>query len=199
METSHWTPLIYQYRNMAFRSGSAYTDSATWRLITPLRDGMNLVAKEFVASRPDQTGVLILSEMAGAAQEMGEALIINPFHIEEFAEALEPALEMPVEEQKRRNQAIQDRLRRYDVNRWAEDFVQTIISTHQSEAARRARSLTGRAHTSLVQHYRTATKRTLLLDYDGTLVPFAGQPRPARPDKALVNMLNELAKIPRMN
>ena len=72
-------------------------------LITPLRDGMNLVAKEFIACRPDQTGVLILSEMAGAAKEMGEALIINPFHRDDFAQALEQALTMPAEEQVRRN------------------------------------------------------------------------------------------------
>ena len=92
-------------------------------LITPLRDGMNLVAKEFVASRPDQTGVLILSEMAGAAKEMGEAMIINPFHSGDFAQALEQALAMPAEEQVRRNQLLQERLRRYDVIRWAEDFI----------------------------------------------------------------------------
>jgi trehalose 6-phosphate synthase/phosphatase len=83
-------------------------------LITPLRDGMNLVAKEFVASRPDQTGVLILSEMAGAAKEMGEALIINPFHVEDFAQSIEQALTMPVEDQIRRNRVLQERLRRYD-------------------------------------------------------------------------------------
>ena len=106
-------------------------------LITPLRDGMNLVAKEFMASRPDQTGVLILSEMAGAAKEMGEALIINPFHREDFAMALAQALTMPVEEQVRRNRLLQDRLRRYGVVRWAEDFVQALIGTQNTEAARR--------------------------------------------------------------
>src|SRR6185369_3624332 len=122
-----WTPLIYQYRNLSFDEIVALYRGCDVALITPLRDGMNLVAKEFIASRPDQTGVLILSEMAGAAKEMGEALIINPFHREDFSKALEQALTMPVEEQIRRNQLMQERLRRYNVVRWADDFVQALM------------------------------------------------------------------------
>ncbi len=146
---------------------------------------MNLVAKEFVASRPDQTGVLVLSEMAGAAKEMGEALIINPFHSDDFARALEQALTMPVEEQIRRNQLLQERLRRYDVNRWAEDFVQAMVSTQKTEAARRARSLSGKAQTGLIQQYRAARRRALLLDYDGTLVPFVEEPETGAPGRGI--------------
>ena len=136
----NWTPLIYQYRNLGFDEVVALYRFCDVALISPLRDGMNLVAKEFIASRPDQTGVLILSEMAGAAKEMGEALIINPFHAEDFARALEQALTMPVEEQIRRNQLIQERLRRYNVVRWADDFVQAMLATQKTEAARRARA-----------------------------------------------------------
>ena len=165
-------------------------------LITPLRDGMNLVAKEFVASRPDQTGVLILSEMAGAAKEMGEALIINPFHSEDFAQALEQALAMPVEEQVRRNQLLQERLRRYDVNRWADDFVQAMLATQKTEAARRARVLSGKAQAALIQQYRSAARRALLLDYDGTLVPFVEEPGLARPDEELLDLLAALGADP---
>ena len=123
----HWTPLVYQFRNLTFEEIVPLYRLCDVALITPLRDGMNLVAKEFIASRPDQTGVLILSEMAGAAKEMGEALIINPFHREDFAKALEQALTMPVEEQIRRNQLMQERLRRYNVVRWADDFVQALV------------------------------------------------------------------------
>jgi trehalose 6-phosphate synthase/phosphatase len=194
--TVHWTPLIYQYRNMSQDEIVSFYRLCDVAMVTPLRDGMNLVAKEFVASRPDRTGVLILSEMAGAVREMGEALIINPLHVEEYASALEQALTMSTAEQKRRMQAMQERLKRYDVTRWADEFVQTLVSTQQSDAARRARSLTGRAHTMLVQHYRSAPKRALLLDYDGTLVPFADKPRLAKPDKALLSMLDELARDP---
>jgi trehalose 6-phosphate synthase/phosphatase len=154
---------------------------------------MNLVAKEFVASRPDQTGVLILSEMAGAAKEMGEALVINPVHSGDFAQALEQALAMPVGEQVRRNRLLQERLRRYNVVRWAEDFVQALVGTQKTEAARRARSLSGTVQAGLLQQYRSAARRALLLDYDGTLVPFVEDPSLARPDQEVLELLAGLA------
>ena len=192
----HWTPLVYQFRNLTFDEIVPLYRLCDVALITPLRDGMNLVAKEFIASRPDQIGVLILSEMAGAAKEMGEALIINPFHREDFAKALEQALTMPVEEQIRRNQLLQERLRRYNVVRWADDFVQALLSTQKTEAARRARVLTGKAYSGMVQQYRSVTRRALLLDYDGTLVPFASEPELARPDAELIETLTKLGADP---
>jgi trehalose 6-phosphate synthase/phosphatase len=192
----HWTPLVYQFRNLTFDEIVPLYRLCDVALITPLRDGMNLVAKEFIAARPDQTGVLILSEMAGAAKEMGEALIINPFHREDFARTLEQALAMPVEEQVRRNQLLQERLRRYNVVRWADDFVQALLSTQKIEAARRARLLTGQALTTLVQQFRGASRRALPLDYDGTLVPFAEEPKLAQPDAELLELLVSLAANP---
>lgn len=192
----HWTPLIYQYRTLLFEEIVAMYRHCDVALITPLRDGMNLVAKEFIASRPDQTGVLILSEMAGAAKEMGEAIIISPFHYGEIARALEQALSLPAQEQVRRNQLMQERLRRYDVNRWAEDFLQVLLSTQQTQAEQRARSLTGKAHTALVQQYRTATHRALLLDYDGSLVPYLNDPKEAKPDPELLDVLAALCADP---
>jgi trehalose 6-phosphate synthase/phosphatase len=192
----HWSPLIYQYRNLSFDEIVALYSACDVALITPLRDGMNLVAKEFVASRPDQTGVLILSEMAGAAKEMGEALIINPFHSEDFARTLAQALTMPVEEQVRRNRVLQERLSRYDVNRWADDFVNSMLASQKIEAARRARMLTGKAQVSLVHQYRSSESRALLLDYDGTLVPFADTPKSARPDAELIDLISLLAAEP---
>jgi trehalose 6-phosphate synthase/phosphatase len=188
----NWTPLIYQFRNLGFEDIVPLYRLCDVALITPLRDGMNLVAKEFIASRPDQTGVLILSEMAGASKEMGEALLINPFHLEDFSRALEQALTMPVEEQVRRNQILQDRLRRYDVNRWADEFVQALLATQKTEAARSARLLTGKVASALIKGYRSATNRVLFLDYDGTLVPFASTPRLARPDPELLDLLMRL-------
>jgi trehalose 6-phosphate synthase/phosphatase len=192
----NWTPLIYQFRNLCFDEIVPLYRLCDVALITPLRDGMNLVAKEFIASRPDQTGVLILSEMAGASKEMGEALLINPFHLDDFARALEQALTMPVEEQVRRNQFLQDRLRRYDVNRWADEFVQALLATQKTEAARSARLLAGKAHSAFLQRYRSSASRVLFLDYDGTLVPFASTPRLARPDPELLELLQRLGDEP---
>lgn len=192
----HWTPLVYQLRQLTFDEIVPLYRLCDVALITPLRDGMNLVAKEFIASRPDRAGVLILSEMAGAAKEMGEALIINPFHREDFAKALEQALAMPVDEQIKRNHLLQDRLRRYNVVRWADDFVQVLLSTQKTEAARRARLLAGRIYSDMLQQYRAASRRALLLDYDGTLVPFAAEPRLARPDPELMATLAALCADP---
>lgn len=191
-----WTPIIYQYRNLSFDELVTMYRLCDIALITPLRDGMNLVAKEFMACRADQTGVLILSEMAGAAKEMGEAIIISPFHAGEIAQAIEQALVLPVEEQIKRNSIMQERLRRYDVNRWADEFIQALLATQQNEAAQRARSLTGKAHVLLVQQYRAARGRALMLDYDGTLVPFVGDPKQARPDAELLHLLAALAEDP---
>ena len=191
-----WTPLVYQFRSLTFEEIVPLYRLCDVALITPLRDGMNLVAKEFIAARPDQQGVLILSEMAGAAKEMGEAIIINPFHREDFAKALDQALTMPVEEQIRRNRLLQERLRRYNVVRWADDFVQALLSTQKTEAARRARLLTGKAYSGMIQQYRAATRRVLFLDYDGTLVPFAAEPPLARPDAELLETLNALGSDP---
>lgn len=192
----HWTPLVYQFRHLTFDEIVPLYRMCDVALITPLRDGMNLVAKEFVASRPDRKGVLVLSEMAGAAKEMGEAIIINPFHREDFAKALEQALTLPDEEQIRRNELLQERLRRYNVIRWADDFVQSLLSTQKVEAARRVRLLIGKTYFSMLQQYRSASRRVLLLDYDGTLVSFASEPHRAQPDADLLDMLSRLGSDP---
>jgi trehalose 6-phosphate synthase/phosphatase len=127
---------------------------------------------------------------------MGEAIIINPFHREDFAKALEQALTMPLEEQIKRNQLLQERLRRYNVVRWADDFVQSLLATQKTEAARQARQLTGKASSGMIQQYRAARRRALLLDYDGTLVPFSQEPKLARPDVELVQLLTALGADP---
>ncbi len=110
----NWTPILYQYRYLPFHELTALYSVSDIALITPLRDGMNLVAKEYVATRVDKKGVLILSEMAGAAEELREAIIINPNDIEQIAFALKEALEMTEEEQIRRIEIMQRRLTRYD-------------------------------------------------------------------------------------
>ena len=121
-------------------------------LVTPLRDGMNLVAKEYIASRTDKTGVLILSEMAGSAKELNDAIIINPNHREEIAQALEQALAMPRHEQIERNRLMQTTLRRHTVGRWATAFLGDIFAMEPSLEGSYAKPLDpvsqeiGRAH-----------------------------------------------------
>ncbi len=129
--TIGWMPVWYLYRSLPFHSLAALYSLADVALITPLRDGMNLVSKEYTTTKTDGKGVLILSETAGAAQELGEAIIINANNQEEIVQALAKALEMPEQEQIERNRIMQKRLRRYDVVQWANEFVDKLLSTKQ--------------------------------------------------------------------
>jgi len=192
----NWTPIIYQYRSVSFETLVALYAMSDVALVTPLRDGMNLVAKEYIASRMDKTGVLILSEMAGAARELADAILINPNHREEIAEALKLALEMRRQEQTQRIRLMQSRLRRYDVSRWATEFIAELFSIDPGRARPFPRLLTPAAQTGLIQHYDRSPNR-LLLDYDGTLVRFAKYPQLAKPDRQLLNCLNHLGANPR--
>ena len=123
--TVNWTPIWYFYRSMPFPNLIDLYTSCDVALLTPIRDGMNLVAKEYIATRTDKKGVLILSEMTGAAQEMNEALLINPNNFEQIADTLKQAIEMPESEQVKRNNILQKRLKRYNVEKkmWKKAFV----------------------------------------------------------------------------
>lgn len=191
----NWTPILYQFKNLSFNSIAALYNLSDIALVTPLRDGMNLVAKEYMASRVEKTGVLILSEMAGAAKELGEAIIINPFYVEEIANAMKVALEMPKLEQISRNQSMQTRLERYHVVRWAEDFIGTLISFRNEKKKMSHKVLAPNFMKQLVNEFNSARKKLLFLDYDGTLVPFADTPEGAEPDEELIKLLVKLSNI----
>lgn len=191
-----WTPVTYQYRSIPFPLLIAMYNVSDVALITPLRDGMNLIAKEYIAAQSG-CGVLILSEFAGAAKELGEAVIINPNSREEIAEALHEALEMPIEERKRRITVMQERLQRYDVVSWAEDFIAQLHSTKEAQQRFKARLLSTSVRERLMSDYRRADRRLLLLDYDGTLVPFHKDPQQATPGSALLALIARMSASPR--
>jgi len=117
-----WRPIIYQYKSLSFTELVALYDMSNTGLITPLRDGMNLVSKEYIACQVENKGVLILSELAGASAELKDAIIINPFDYREMAEAIKMSLEMTIEEIKSRLSKMQYRISRYTVFTWASDF-----------------------------------------------------------------------------
>ncbi|WP_430391292.1 alpha,alpha-trehalose-phosphate synthase (UDP-forming) [Dyella sp. 20L07] len=122
-----WVPIRYVNNSFPHTLLSGYYRSARVGLVTPLRDGMNLVAKEYVASQnPDDPGVLVLSRFAGAAQELGDALLVNPSDTEEVAEALERALTMPLQERRARWRRMMDILERQDVTAWRNAFLQRL-------------------------------------------------------------------------
>jgi trehalose 6-phosphate synthase/phosphatase len=189
----NWTPILYQYRFLSLYPLVALYSVSQVALVTPLRDGMNLIAKEYIAARLDKTGVLILSEMAGASKELGEAIIINPSNIDEIAEALNEALEMPEEEQIRRNEVMQTRLKRYDVVRWANDFTQVLLSLKGEQKRLDARLLSPYVKEQLIKDFAKAEKRLLFLDYDGTLVPFVGLPQMAKPTEEILRIFKSFS------
>jgi trehalose 6-phosphate synthase/phosphatase len=194
--TIGWVPIHYFYRGFAFERLSAFYGLADVLLVTPLRDGMNLVAKEFVAIHRDSRGVLILSETAGSAREMGEALLINPNNSEEIAEALKTALEMEEGEQLERNVVMNDRLSRYDIVAWTKDFLNKLGQVRETQDSYLVKKLDGSFKEELIDSYRNAEARLIILDYDGTLVPLRARPRKGAPDRELIALLSALADDP---
>ncbi|WP_339655211.1 bifunctional alpha,alpha-trehalose-phosphate synthase (UDP-forming)/trehalose-phosphatase [uncultured Salegentibacter sp.] len=190
--TVSWTPIWYFYRSMPFENLIDLYTSCDIALLTPIRDGMNLVAKEFVATRINQTGVLILSEMAGAAHEMNEALIINPNNFEQISQTLIQAIEMPVEEQQQRNKTLQKRLKRYSVEKWASDFMKALDNTSQDRDAFKATRISSKVSGEILEKFKNAKNRILFLDYDGTLVNFTDKPEKAKPDQELIDLVHKL-------
>ena len=190
--TLSWTPISYLYRSVPFDDLIDLYTSSDVALITPLRDGMNLVAKEFVATRTNLDGVLILSEMAGAAQEMNEALLINPLNFEDFANNLNRALTMPLKEQKTRIEFMQKRLKRYNVEKWAKEFLSSLKETENLNSTTTTKKLLGELEENLVDDFHKKKNKLLLLDYDGTLASFKDNPQDASPDEGLYKLLDTL-------
>ena len=125
--TPDWAPLRYINKSFPHRLLAGYYRSARVGLVTPLRDGMNLVAKEYVACQnPADPGVLVLSRFAGAAFELGDALLVNPADTEEVADALEKALHMPLAERRQRWEAMMAVLRKNDITQWRRNFLETL-------------------------------------------------------------------------
>ena len=188
----NYTPIWYFYRSLPFENLVELYSSSDVALITPIRDGMNLVAKEYIASRVNQTGVMIISEMAGVAKEMGEALVINPNNESEIAEAIYQALTMSLEEQRERMKFLQQRISRYDVFKWAGEFVKALSKIEKIQHKFLAKRITSALKAEIIGQFKAAPKRAIFLDYDGTLVGFHNDPQAARPDKELHTLLQNL-------
>ena len=190
-----WNPVYYLYRFISFEDLLAYYIASDIAFILPLRDGMNLVSKEFVASKTQGNGVLILSDTAGASSELPEALIVNPNSREEVIEALKKAMVMDSKEQENKLKRMQERIYRYDLMRWANDFLEGLAEAKKEQIKLKTNILKKDDLEKIVSHYVSSSKRLFLLDYDGTLVPFVPHPEKAKPDEALINLLSELASI----
>ena len=189
--TVNWTPIWYYYRAMDFEDLIDLYMTSDIAMISPVRDGMNLVAKEFIATRVNLDGVLILSEMAGASKELFEALLVNPFDLNSMADSIYKALTMSKDEQKERNRSMQKRLRRYTVQRWANEFMRALNSvikiddTHTIKIDRDQKI-------NIKKSFKNSSKRLIIIDYDGTLVEFNENPELAIPDENLINLIRDL-------
>ena len=192
LSTVNWTPIWYFYRSLPFENLIDLYTSSDIAWLTPLRDGMNLVAKEYIATRTDKTGVLILSEMAGSANEMNEALLINPNNFEQQADTLKMAITMPKEEQVSRNTFLQKRLARYNVEVWANEFMRSLKEQSEGQDTLVSQKMTNPVLETVMADYNAAKKRLLFLDYDGTLAAFHKDPQKASPDKELYTLLDKL-------
>lgn len=192
--TFNWEPIKYFYRALSREELMSLYREGDIAMITPLRDGMNLVAKEYVASK-DQSkkGVLILSEMAGASNELTEALIVNPQDLRDLVRMLEVAMTMNEKEQRWRLERMQEKLRIYTLKHWATTFVMEQKKLMESIPQQHTNLLAGANKQQLYAAYKNAEKALIILDYDGTLMNFDPDPQAVFPDEDLIKLLKAMA------
>jgi trehalose 6-phosphate synthase len=132
--TESWAPIRYLTRPIYHPNILAYLARADLCIVSALHDGMNLVAKEFIAAQPDENpGVLILSQFTGAARELHDALLVNPYDVAGFAETIRRAVEMPLEERRERCRRLQGWIREHDIYRWAHAALREMAQVHRHD------------------------------------------------------------------
>jgi trehalose 6-phosphate synthase/phosphatase len=194
--TMEWQPVYYFYRGFPVEQLSALYNRADICLVTPMRDGMNLVCKEYVASRVKNDGVLILSEMAGASRELVDALLVNPNDILSIADAIHEALIMPVEEQSRRMSQMRQIVMKFNTSHWVKVFMNRLNEVKQMQQSLNAKRLNHSARQNIKRMYSFTSSRVIFLDYDGTLVGFNANIEMAAPDEDLFDLLKKLTADP---
>lgn len=187
-----WEPVEPIFSALPFATYAAMYQRADVAFIAPIRDGMNLVAKEYLASRPRGDGVLVLSETAGAAEELKDAVLVNPAKPRTMVQGLQDALTMKPEVLKRRTKKMQRYLKSHTVDKWANNFITSLAAPVVQPVKHFTRSLIGTPEKALVADYHQAKKRLILLDYDGTLQPIVRHPEDAKPSRKILNALERL-------
>ncbi|MCA9324989.1 bifunctional alpha,alpha-trehalose-phosphate synthase (UDP-forming)/trehalose-phosphatase, partial [Candidatus Saccharibacteria bacterium] len=192
--TARWKPIEYITTPLSFTQLSPYFQLADIALVTPIRDGMNLVAKEYIASQGNQDGILVLSKTAGAAEELKQAIIVDPTKRSSLVSGIKEAMLLPQDELRERVSAMQDHISEFTVQEWASNFMGTLKKPVKTPHM--TRSLSPSHQRMLVDSFRRAQKRLLLLDYDGVLAPFRSNPYKAGPSPKVLKVLRKLAKLP---
>jgi trehalose 6-phosphate synthase/phosphatase len=188
-----WQPVDFIFRSVPLDAVMHYYQVADVAFIAPLRDGMNLVAKEYLASNPN--GVLILSETAGAAEELQDAIQVDPTDIDSLVKGLYRALHLPKRELTRRARHLRQHIKTFTVQAWASSFIATLQRPTQAARAP-LRNLTTRRARYVRAEYHQANKRLLLLDYDGVLREFVSDPQMASPSPQVRALLHRLGSNP---
>ncbi|MGI4020914.1 MAG: bifunctional alpha,alpha-trehalose-phosphate synthase (UDP-forming)/trehalose-phosphatase [Janthinobacterium lividum] len=194
--TLNWSPVQYFYRSFPIETLSALYASTDVALVTPMRDGMNLVSKEYVASRIQNNGVLILSEMAGSSRELIDAIIVNPNNMNMMTSAIKQALEMPAEEQESRMVNLRKNVSKFNVKHWVKIFMDRLQEVKEQQQALRTRYISELTTKAIYKIYAKTSNRIFFLDYDGTLVGFNADPKKASPDAELYQVLQNLTSDP---
>lgn len=190
--TLDWLPIHYFYRSFPVEFLSALYSAADVCLVTPMRDGMNLVSKEYVASRTEDTGVLILSEMAGASKELNDALIVNPNNLGDVMQAIVMAIEIPLEEQKVRMSSMRSVVKKYNIHLWVKNFLAKLNEVKRMQQSLLTKHASIKIREQISLDYLRSHDRYIFLDYDGTLVGFNSVIEKASPDPELYALLNDL-------
>jgi len=194
--TLTWRPILYLYKSQDFDTLCALYHLADVCLVTPLRDGMNLVSKEYVACSVDNRGVLVLSEMAGAAESLTQALRVNPFDIDDTATRIKEGLEMAEDEQASRMLELRANVKKYDSLQWFNNFMEQLQEVKQKQVAIYQKVLLKKDDDLIVRRFYNAKNRLIFLDYDGTLVSFTKHASEAQPDAEVLSIVKRLAEIP---
>ncbi|XP_018007795.1 alpha,alpha-trehalose-phosphate synthase [UDP-forming] [Hyalella azteca] len=194
--TANWSPIRYIYGCISQEQLAAFYRDSSVALVAPLRDGMNLVAKEFVACQTKEPGVLVLSPFAGAGSSMAEALQVNPYETELYADTINRAITMPKEERELRMSLLKKREREKDVNYWLESFLESVNCDCKNTSGRLSPLREDDFSTFLENYVTESSRLALLLDYDGTLAPIAPHPDLAVIPPETKKVLMRLANMP---
>jgi trehalose 6-phosphate synthase/phosphatase len=188
--TRFWKPVEYMYKSVDFEELNALYQVADVAFVAPIKDGMNLVAKEYIASQGRKKGMLILSQNAGAAKELQDALLVDPSKQITLVRALKKAVNMQPKELKKRVTSMQKTLSLNTVHDWAGDFMGAL---NQPVLTQTTPTLTKLRRDNLVRNFRGATSRLLVFDYDGVLAAFKSKPDEAVPSDIILETLDILS------
>jgi len=192
-----YVPVHYVFRNLEKEHLFALYRCADVALVTPLRDGLNLVCKEYVAAKGGcEPGALVLSEFAGAAAEMGEALLVNPWSKDSVVAGLGDALDLDTNARVAMMSSLYQRLSRHDNRAWSREFLAALRKTAKSNRASGSLDAVEPNLAELIERVRRFRRVFFFIDYDGTLVPLVDKPELAVPSRAIRRLLADMAAIP---